>query len=531
MFKKKRSAMKREKIKIGSVIIKTDGIQPMVTSGYQNNGKRSNFCIGFPLEVVIMRCRLDMALCLILLFALLLVGCASQAEKGKLPDDVASHLPDIQLGEELILLEKAPILSSSLIDKEGSVHIFVVDQAKQLNHIEILDNKIITREFLGKIETEQVRFLDAIEHPPGKLRVLAGDKQYFQVAPDLEWQEIKGNRCARFVPVGDDLFCAFVINGEEISAPERNDYTYGWFLLVPIFYWSHEHASKLVLAQESLDGWIVRAVVDPDISMDTDDDFMIGTDSLGNIHFLYFTSKGGGTFIVGFGGSSGVAYSSEPEPKLRYAQLTFDQLLAHSTDAQNQALSNNSSPKKWMTIKGFPLTHIPFIKLKPLSRKFLVNKATGGLNGLILASKRNLDNGVRHLALFRPGPNQSWMEISIHDGYWSPRFNIVTTEGFPTSGTIWRDSDNLSIKLDGKGKYHLLLESFEGGFWKRRKYMNYLLKGASDWYTPLTLGSSHLASDVISLAVDDSGIAFAAWVNEERKFIGRLIKPRSGDIQ
>ncbi len=63
--------MKREKIKVGSIIIKTDEVQPMATSGYHINGKRSNFCIGFPLEVVITRCRLVMALCLILLFALM----------------------------------------------------------------------------------------------------------------------------------------------------------------------------------------------------------------------------------------------------------------------------------------------------------------------------------------------------------------------------------------------------------------------------------------------------------------------------
>jgi hypothetical protein len=35
-------------------------------------------------------------------------------EKGKLPDVVTCHAPDIQLGEELIFLEKPPILTSSL---------------------------------------------------------------------------------------------------------------------------------------------------------------------------------------------------------------------------------------------------------------------------------------------------------------------------------------------------------------------------------------------------------------------------------
>jgi len=72
--------MKQEKIKTGSVIIKTDGAQPMGNNGYHNNGKRSKFCIGFPLRVVIMKCRLDMALCLILLLAFM-VSCTTTPPK------------------------------------------------------------------------------------------------------------------------------------------------------------------------------------------------------------------------------------------------------------------------------------------------------------------------------------------------------------------------------------------------------------------------------------------------------------------
>lgn len=498
----------------------------------------ANFALKRKIEILRMGSRPVISATLIMI-ATLVAGCASLVSKGKLPEVVARHPPDIQLGEELILLEKPPIMSSSLIDKEGTAHVFVVDEERQLNHIEILGDKIITREFLGIIETKQAKFLDTVEHPPGKLRVLAGDKQYFQVAPNLEWQEIKGNRCARFVPVGDDLFCAFVIKGEEISAPERTDYTFGLFLVVPFVYWSHEHASKLVLAQESQNGWIVRAVVDPDTPMDANSDFMVGTDSLGNINFLYFTSKGGGTFVFFAYGYSGGAWGSAPEPKLRYAQLTFDQLLDHSTDVQNQASSNNSTPMQWMTIKGVTLTHKPFIKkdsnynyayivLRPLSRNFSINKATGEVNGLMYAHVCTLDDGERQLPLI--GPDKSWVEVSIRDGQWSPRFNIVTAEDFPTSNYSWSQFEKL-IKTDSKGNKHVLLQGIEPGFWKARKYMNYLEKDDVNWSAPLTLGSSNLWSYVSSLAVDDSGVAFAAWVNEGGKFIGRWIKQRSGDIQ
>jgi hypothetical protein len=456
-------------------------------------------------------------------------------EKGKLPEVVSRRPPDVQLGAELILFDKPVILSSSLIDKVGSAHVFVVDQARQLYHIEIIGDKIITREFLGKIGTKQAIFLDTVEHPTGKLRVLAGDKQYFQVAPNGDWQEIKGNQCAQFLPVGDDLYCAFVIKGEKIASPERTDYTFGWFLLVPILYWSHEHSSKLVLAEESPDGWIIRAVVDPDTPMDADSDFLVGTDSIGNIHFLYSASKGGGAFILFAYGYSGGAAASGPKSQLRYARLTFDQLLSHFSDTQNQALINPSTPLKWITIKGASLEQKPCIKkdfnyhhapieLKPLNKKFSVNKVSGNVNGLMWASQCTLVDDTRELPM--TGPNQSVVEVSLRDGQWSPRFNIVTANDFPTSGILW-NLDNLSIKLDGKGKYHLLLQSLDPG-WKNRKYINYLLKDATDWSAPLVLGRCHITNDVISLAADHSGVTFAAWVNEEGKFIGKWIKPRTG---
>jgi hypothetical protein len=465
----------------------------------------------------------------------LLTGCASLVEKGLLPEVVARRPPDLQLGPELILHEKPPIMSSSLIDKEGAAHVFVVDKERQLNHIEILGDKITAREVLGIIEAEQVPFLDTIEHPPGKLHVLAGDKQYLRAAPNLEWQEIRGNRCARFVPVGDDLFCAFVIKGEEAGAPERTDYTVGWFLLVPIFYWSHVHASKLVLAQETPHGWIIRAVVDPEMSMDTDDDFMVASDSLGNIHFLYFTSKGGGAFYVFAYYPGAGAGGISPEPKLRYARLKFDRIVGDAADARNQASNKNRAPMKWIPVTGVPLTHKPFIKLdsnynnayivlRPLSRNFSINKATGEVHGLMYAGQCTLDDGERQLPLF--GPDRSWVEVNILDEKWSPYFNIVTAEDFPTSGYSWHQFEK-EIKTDSKGNLHALLGGLKPSFWTAPRHINYLVKIGDNWSAPLTLGGGNLWSYDSSLAVTDFGVAFAAWVNEKGQFIGRWIKPRS----
>lgn len=473
-------------------------------------------------------------------------GCASLVEKGELPEVVARRPPNIQLGGELILLEESPLMSCSLIDKGGTAHVFVVDEEGKLNHIEIFGEKIITRESIGIIETKQRQFLDAVEHPPGKLRVLAGDKQYFQVSPNLEWQEVTENRCARFVPVGDDLFCAFVIKGDEISAPERTDYTYGMFLLVPFVFWSHEHASKLVLAQESEDGWIVRAVVDPDIPMDADSDFMVETDSFGNIHFLYFTSRGGGTFIFLFIGYGVIDEAIRPEPELRYAQLTLDQLQAHSNGEQNRASSNTSTPMKWITVNGTHVPPEPFIKmnipftnmvvdkidrsqidLRPLNRKFSFNKQTGEVDGLMWARQCALDDGERRLLV---GWDDLLVEASIRDGQWLRRYNVVVAKDFPASNYSWTPRKHLLLRTDSRGDKHLLLKNSEKEFWKTRSYVNYLVKDDVNWSVPLRLGSSSWSHNC-TLAVDDSGAAFAAWVNEEDKFVGKWIKPLRGDTQ
>lgn len=213
-----------------------------------------------------------------LVLSALLAGCASAVSRGLLPEVVARRPPNIQLGKELILLQEPTRQSTILISKDGLVHVFAIDDGRQLNHIEILGDEVITHELLDAIERKSSQDIDAVEHPHGQLRVLAGEKQYVRPSPDLGWQEIMGNRCSRFVSVGDVIFCAFAANGEEVRAPQRTDVTVGFFILIPIAWWSHKYASKLVLAQETGDGWLIRAVLDADTQLDADRDFMMETD-------------------------------------------------------------------------------------------------------------------------------------------------------------------------------------------------------------------------------------------------------------
>ena len=473
-----------------------------------------------------------------------LVGCTSvSSNRRRLPPDIdRRHPADIQLGAKLILFEEPPIGSNSLIDMDGVAHVFLIDRDQQLIHIKVLGDQIITREILGTTNAMQAGKLDSVEHPRGKIRVLAGDKQYFRNTPNLEWQKIEGNSCAQFVPAGNDLFCAFVINGNEISAFEERHYTYGWFILVPIFFWTYEYSSKLVLAQESQSGWIIRAVVDPDTSSDTANEFMVGTDNLGSLHFLYFTSKSSDWFyfITGAaeagGGGSAWDSGSSLKSEIRYAKLRIDQLLAHPTEAQNQASNQATNPEKWLAIKGASLQHPPFIKdfflkenytervkFRPLNSDFWVNKMTGEVGGLLWVRDITLVDDGQQLDFFKLAP--SLVEISIRDGYWSPDIDIVAAEDSKNGIPPWSSAIILSIKADNKGNRHMLLVCSDPKYGDRLS-MNYLLRNDANWSAPLSLGSSSLKNYFSTLAVDDSGgIAFAAWVNEEGKFIGRWIKP------
>jgi hypothetical protein len=452
--------------------------------------------------------------------------------------------PSVNVGSQIVLLDKRPKLVTSLFASGGRVHVFVIDKENLLHHVAIAGDQILVREILGPINTDAVEQLDAVEQPIGKIRVLAGDKQYVQDASDSQWRKIEGNRCGCFLPAGDHLYCAFVTKGDEIGAPHRTDTTAGIFFVLPIVYWSKVQVSKLVVAEESSIGWNIRAVLDPETSLDADRDFLAGIDKQGTLRFLYSTSRGGGVFVVAAGpGGVGGSYVS-PASELRYAQVSQDFLQPRPID--NQETTSGKSSSSWEAITGISLSGTPSFMsveqskqrdqiireaLRPLNGHFEVNKTSGEIYGLMTVRSATLKKGEREFK-FSKGFDQACVEVGIGHGGWDRNFSVVTAADLPDAGRQWY---HLAIRSDLKGGLHALMRGYVFSPWRlaasHDAAVYYLMKHGTDWSAPLPLGTSNLGLGGAGLAVNEDGFVFATWVSKDGTVVGRLITPHLQALQ
>ncbi|MHB8829978.1 MAG: hypothetical protein ACYC6Q_10685 [Syntrophales bacterium] len=474
----------------------------------------------------------------VFLFALMLcAGCASMAERGLLPDVKARPLPDVFPDPEIILLEKAEIsgdsLFKSLVSADGRAHLFLSDKKKKIHHLEISNRVVLQHEILGALEVAPAA-LDAVEHPEGKLRVIAGDRQFIQSAPGNGWEEVRGNLCTRFVKAGDNLLCAFIANGRELGSPMRRDWTVGWFILLPVVFWSDVFADKLVLAQESSNGWIIRAVFDPETKLSARQDFMAGGDAEGFLHFLYRSSGGSTAFIVAFAPGGGVVSGADVSAvEIRYARFHHEQLTrAEKMDvAEETGKENGSSP--WKSIPGIPLNPMPYIVDKyqrpdslkmigPLDRRFAVNSVSGDPCGLVRAWSGKLDDGAHKIG----SEDTPWIHVHLRDGQWGPRFEIVTAGDLPESGWRWYNDRYALISNDSRGNNHALLVKSKAGFWKSTNELCYFYNTGNNWSAPLVLGDSLGVDSPRSLSAGQDGKVFAAWLAGGDRIVGRWIIPK-----
>lgn len=491
---------------------------------------------------VFQTCTATVLLLLVMFFA----GCTSMAERGLLTDVKAHQLPAVDLGPTIILLEEAKLDNesglASLISNDGHAHLFAIDKKDKIHHIELSGNVVLIHEILGVTKepaSGAMLALDIIEHPQGKLRVVAGDKMFIR-SENNQWQEIKGNQCQRFLSAGDDLLCAFTIKGKDIGTPRRTDWVVGWFLLLPIVYWKNVEAEKLVLAKESKEGWAIIAVFDPDRKLSTRD-YVVGIDQHGSIHFLYRTYEGSHAFVA-HPQIPGLWRDTGPRPiEIRYAQVRYKHMFLNIADAGNHEPTLDKSPRTWFSIQGLPMSPLPFLVggfetdrrrffpdlIGPLKRYFAVNRISGDLNGLIteIASPPldfQLDDGTRKIG----ASDTPVVKVKIREGKWVPQFDIVTARDLPDSGWRWNDPlhQDALINSDFKGTDHILLKRHKGGFWKSTDEICYLVNSGTGWSAPVVLGNDPNRDKNYTLAVDKTGKVFASWTKGNR-VVGRWILP------
>jgi hypothetical protein len=460
---------------------------------------------------------------LALLPSLLLAGCGSLATRGMLPEVQARRTAAVQLGRQLTLANTEPANSTSFIAENGRVHIFFVDPKSQLRHIEVSRDEVVIDEPIGGVKSAAPFALDAVERSSGEIRVLAGDKQFIRNSGSNAWREIKGNRCERFFNVADNLWCAFVISGEEIGAPARKDWTVGWFILMPVAWWSNTHGAKLVLAQLADESWTIRAVLDGGSPLDANPNFMAEMDRDGYLHFLFFESRGGGVFALIVGAAPGAVGGGfrGPDAELKYARVKLDSLVAPAPALPEPRSAADTARE---SISAENLASRP--QLSHLGQRCALNKGTGEISmlqwGHLTVTARA---GRRRVELSANGGDCcSWIEARSRDRSWLSGDEVVATPDLPDSDDNWWSDDMALLKSDGRGNLHALLEHSRPGFWSPSHFMAYFLKSRGGWSAPITIGSSG-AGSTRTLAVSDSGFSFAAWVDREGKFVGRSILP------
>lgn len=439
-------------------------------------------------------------------FTAFVSGCSFQTAQDVFPEIAARQPPAMKLGLEISLLNTPVTSTTSLISTDNKAHVFAIDSSNQVQHLEIYKDIVEKQEVIGSLSNSQRITLDAIEHPLGKIRIAAGDRQFIRSTPNSTWQEISDNRCVRFLIADENLFCGFVINGKEIDAPKRKDVTIGLFILVPVVYWSNEQAEKLVLAQEINNQWSIRAVFDSYSVLDANNDFFLQVDNKGILHALYYASRGGGAwaFLVGYMAAG--FFSTEQKRELKYTKIPVNRLSLSNEELTDVDINTSS---KWFSAPGIILPLFSFKNLSPLNRHFTINSTSGELVGMTDIIRARGTN-----SFFQ------WVNIGIRDNNWIPKSEIVSVNDIPNNE--YSHYSFPIIRNDLKGNSHVIMRSCTVG-WGRKCVLNYFQRTDNKWSAPLTLGGQQNITES-TISTTSSGDVFAAWINEKGNFIGRWIR-------
>lgn len=431
----------------------------------------------------------------------------------------ARQAAEANLGEPVRLLDQPPVRVAGLISREGRAHVFAVDDSKTLQHIELEGQTVVRRERMGVLEEDpRTIALHAIEWPPGTLRVAAGSSQFVRMAASPAWQETKGNRCSRFLIVAERLFCAFVINGEEVGSPKRTDVYGGLIIIVPFAIPVEKQSRKLVIAEATGEKWVVRAVLDADDPLDAGLR-VIGADREGNVHVLYAVRRGG--MLILFFPAGGGGIGEEPESKLRYARIRSEALLS-SADGAPEA-----SAKPFALVKGLEVGAPPWIShygSRLWWGGFAVSPAYGTIEGLYGSIEIRLGGKYYTHGLL--------LGVEMRDGVWQERVSVVVNEDWPEEGLDYGSRLRMQplVQFDASGALHALVPhcTSHSTLHPCIPALSYLVKRGSAWSRPVMFKTDAFqsAQEYARLMIVGEGGVFVAWAEKEAGLLGRWILPR-----
>ena len=456
-----------------------------------------------------------------LIGVLFFVGCATVPPKQILSDLEARRPPDVALGEPMRLLEQPVGQATAVASADGRLHLFALDTAKTLHHVQVDGEQVIKRSRIGTVDGAPADVtLDVVEWPVGTLRVLAGGRQ-FVGSPGGEWQSLEGNRCQHFLVLSDKLYCAYVAKGEEIGSPKRTDVYAGLLFIVPFVLPVDRASQKLVLAEFTTGTWTARAVVDPDDSLDAASDFAMGVDGQGDLHILYKVSRGGGLILLGpMGGGAGAL----PEPKLSYARLAIASL-ASNRDA---AVGGSAFTPIRGQYLGLPYAtqygdEPAWFTLEPIRARFAINRATGTVDGLVRGPEVRL---TPESVAYRFGAlSEAVVDVSLREAVWQVPAQIVLTSNWPDTGVEYLWWGRPAMLIDADGTSHALFASGKDCFLSCKAYgLDYLAKRSGAWSAPKRFSTGRM--EFWSLFKGQAGV-FAAWAEKGGGLLGRWIFPKS----
>jgi hypothetical protein len=401
---------------------------------------------------------------------LFLFGCA-----GRGPLVVTDRpLPDIRLSPEIQLLDVPVRKISAAFDQYGRVHVLALaSKPPELHYLVVGTEGVLNREVVTSVDSHD--HLDITFDGSGNLHAIVNEDHF--VLENGTWHTLPKDPCRKLIRGGQDLFCAFQVEGKDIDVLGDWDlYTvpvYGPCCL--LFPW-YSYPDKLVVARKTSAGWSEWTVCDAETRFDIDT-FSIASDNSGTVHLLYRVAEGG----------------SSRELQCRYARI-------------QPRISEETSENK--QVYHSDLVEVPYTLAK-LSGQFITT-------GLMLDCQ---DIAVD------PETGTALIIIKKHRyGDWGfplpqKSYSYIYEDGKFGGPVMMYDFDRvIHVEPAGDGLF-LSLGVWSGDI---THFIYYLEYRDGMWSAPLLLGTGR--SDNVVLVSDLNRRAFALWTNNNDRPVARWIE-------